>query len=154
MLAITSYQWYLFAHVLTAAFWVGGGACLAALALAAKRATDQETELAFVRLGGKIGGPFFGTSGLVLLGFGIALVQKGNWDWSEAFVIWGLCAFAFSMFTGIAFYGMQLKRIERAAEHGNQEGMRKALNVYYRVGRIDTLVLISAVFAMTAKPWL
>lgn len=154
MLAITSYQWYLFVHILAAALWVGGGACLAALAIAARRQTDQAQEVAFVRLGGSIGGPFFGTAGLILLGFGIALVQKGNWGWDEAFVIWGLCAFAFSMVTGIAFYGMQLKRIERALERGNQDDVRRALDVYYRVGRIDTLVLVSAVFAMSAKPFL
>ena len=79
MLGIAAYQWYLFAHILAAAFWVGGGACLAALAIAARRQSNRDNELVLVRLGTAIGGPFFGASGLVLLGFGIALVENGNW---------------------------------------------------------------------------
>jgi uncharacterized membrane protein len=153
-LAITSYQWYLFAHILAAAFWVGGGACLAALAMAARRQSNQDNELALVRLGTTIGGPFFGASGLVLLGFGIALVEKGNWGWDQAFVIWGLCAWAFSTFTGIGFYRRQQGRIEAARARGDNAAVRRALDVYYRVGRIDVLVLVSAVFAMATKPWL
>src|SRR6185312_5967331 len=101
ILAITAYQWYLFFHILAAALWVGGGAGLAALAIAARKQSDPAQELVLIRLSGKIGGPFFGTSGLVLLAFGIALVQKGHWGWDTAFVIWGLAAFAFSLVTGI-----------------------------------------------------
>jgi uncharacterized membrane protein len=153
-LAITSYQWFLFAHILAAAFWVGGGACLAALAIAARRQSNLDSELALVRLGTAIGGPFFGASGLVLFGFGIALVEKGNWGWDQAFVIWGLCAWAFSTFTGIVFYGLQQRRIDKALAHGDDGAVRRALDVYYRVGRVDVLVLVSAVFAMSTKPWL
>lgn len=154
MLAIAAYQWYLFFHILAAAAWVGGGLALAALAIAARKQDDPAQELALVRLGGKIGGPFFGVSGLVLLGFGFALVAEGDWDWGEAFVIWGFAAWAFSLLTGIFYYGMEQRGLDAAAERGDDAEVRRRLNRYYMVGRIDSLVLVSAVFAMSAKPFL
>jgi uncharacterized membrane protein len=154
MLAVTSYHWFLFAHVLAAAAWLGGGLLLVALSLAARRQSDQAGEIALVRLAGTIGGPFFGTAGLVLIGFGIALVEKGNWSYDKAFITWGFVVWGVSTVTGIFFYGREQKAIEAAAGRGDDAEVRRRLNRYYLVGRLDALVLASAVFAMTAKPWL
>jgi uncharacterized membrane protein len=105
MIAITWYQWFLFAHILAAAAWVGGGLVLAALAIAAKRQSDPAQELTLVRLGGKIGGPFFGAAGLLLIAFGIALVENGHWGYDTFFVQFGFAAWAFSTLTGAGYYG-------------------------------------------------
>jgi uncharacterized membrane protein len=154
MLAITWYQWFLFAHILAAAAWVGGGLALASLAIAAHRQVDPAQELALVRLGGKIGGPLFGFAGLALIGFGIALVQNGDWGYDKFFVQFGFGAWAFSTVTGIFYYGTEQKGIDAAAARGDDGEVLRRLRRYYRVGRLYVLVLVAAVFVMTTKPWL
>ena len=152
-LAVTWYEWFLFFHILAAAMWVGGGLVLTALTVAAKRAGGDQ-ELNLVRLGTTIGGPFFGLAGFALLGFGIALVENGNWDWGTFFVIWGMVSWAFSAIVGIFYYGPEQKRIDAALERGDQATVRRLLDRFHRVGQIDSVVLIATVFVMTAKPWL
>jgi hypothetical protein len=154
ILAITGYQWFLFLHILAAAAWVGGGLLLGALSIAARNRSDPAQELALVRLGGKIGGPFFGAFGFVLLGFGIALVERGNWSYDRFFVQFGFGAWAFSALTGIFYYGWEQKGLDAAAARGDSSEVRRRLERYYWVGRLDGLVLVAAVFVMTAKPWL
>jgi uncharacterized membrane protein len=153
MLAITWYQWFLFAHVLAAAAWAGGGLVLVALSIAARRQSDPTQELALVRLGGKIGGPFFGFAGLALIGFGIALVQNGHWHYDRFFVEFGFGAWAFSTVTGIVYYGLEQKGLDAAAERGDTAEVRRMLERYYWVGRLDTLVLVAAIFVMATKPF-
>ncbi len=153
-LAITWYQWFLFAHILAAAAWVGGGLLLLALAIAARAQSDRAQELALVRLGGTIGGPFFGTAGLVLLAFGFGLVENGHWGYDRFFVQFGFGAWAFSTLTGIFYYGTEQKGIDAAAERGDDVEVARRLGRYYLVGRIDSLVLIAAIFVMSTKPWL
>jgi putative copper export protein len=152
-LAVTWYQWFLFFHILAATMWVGGGLALTVLSLSARRA-GREQELILVRLGTTIGGPFFGVAGMALLGFGIALVENGNWDWSTFFVIFGLIAWAWSAAVGIFYYGPEQQRIDAALGRGDEATVSRLLARFHRVGQIDSLVLVVAVFVMTAKPWL
>ncbi|HKP19240.1 MAG TPA: hypothetical protein VJT84_12225 [Gaiellaceae bacterium] len=154
-LAITWYQWFLFAHILAAAAWAGGALALGALAIAARRAAGTPQELELVRLAGKIGGPFFGVAGLALIGFGIALVENGNWGYDKFFVQFGFGAWAFSTLVGIFYYGREQKGIEATLARGADDPeVRRRLNRYYLVGRLDALVLVVAVFVMATKPWL
>lgn len=154
-LAITSSQWFLFAHVLAAAAWVGGGLALNALFVAARKTSDPAQELVLVRLAGKIGGPFFGLAGMVLLGFGIALVEKGNWSYDTFFVQFGFGVWAFSTLTGILYYGLEQRGIDAAAARSPDDPeVRRRLSRYYLVGMLDALVLVAAIFVMATKPFL
>jgi uncharacterized membrane protein len=154
-LAITWYQWFLFAHVLAATALVGGALTLFALAVAGRRQSDPEQELVLIRLAGKIGGPFFGFAGFALIGFGIALVENGNWGYDKFFIDFGFGIWAFSTLVGTFYYGNAQKGIEAAAERGPDDPeLRMRLDRYYLVGRLDTLGLVAAVFVMATKPWL
>src|SRR4051812_34531131 len=133
--------------------WVGGGLFLTVVSAVAKR-SGREQELMLVRLGTSIGGPFFGLAGFALLGFGIALVENGNWDWGTFFVIWGFVSWAFSAIVGIFYYGPEQQRIDAALERGDEPTVRRLLDRFHRVGQIDSVVLIVTVFVMVAKPWL
>jgi uncharacterized membrane protein len=154
MLAITWYQWFLFFHILGAIVMVGGALTLFALAIAARKTSDPAHELALIRLAGKIGGPFFGISGFALLGFGIGLVENGNWGYDHVFIEWGFAVWAFSTLLGIVFYSRQEKRLDAAEAKGGAAALRRQLDRYYWVGRVDALSLVSAVFVMATKPWL
>lgn len=151
--AITWYQWFLFLHILAAAAWVGGALALVALSVAARAQRDPAQELALVRLGGKIGGPLFGFAGLALIGFGIGLVENGNWGYDHFFVQFGFGAWAFSTLTGIFYYQTEQRGLDAATERGDDADVRRRLNRYYRVGRLDTAVLAAGVFVMTTKVW-
>jgi hypothetical protein len=155
LVAITWSQWFLFAHILAAAAWAGGALALGALAIAGRSAADVSQELGLVRLAGKIGGPFFGFAGLALIGFGIALVENGNWGYDTFFVQFGFGAWAFSTLVGIFYYGREQKGLDAAAARSlDDPEIRRRLNRYYLVGRLDTLVLVAAIFVMATKPWL
>ena len=61
---------------------------------------------------------------------------------------------AFSTLLGIAFYGRQQKRIDAALERGDDAAVRRHLDRYYWVSRLDVFGLVSAVFVMATKPFL
>ena len=152
MLATTWYQWFLFAHILAATAWVGGGLALIALSVAAKKSSPEQ-ELSLVRLGTSIGGPFFGFAGLALIGFGIALVENGHWGYDTFFVEFGFGAWAFSALVGIFYYESERKRMDAAEARGDGAEVRRLLDRFHWVGRLDGLVLIVAIFVMAAKPF-
>ena len=155
MLAITTYQWFLAAHVIAAVLWVGGGASICFLSMAARRQGETAKEVDFALLAGKIGGPVYGLSSFLLLGFGFALVENGNWGYDRFFVQFGLAAWLFSAVLGIFYYSRELKGLAAAYERGPEDlEVRMRLTRFYRVGALDVAVLIAAVFVMSAKPWL
>ena len=155
MLAITTYQWLLAAHVIAAVLWVGGGATISFLSMFARRQGDPAKEVDFVRLAGQVGGPVYGLSAFVLLGFGFALVENGNWGYDRFFVQFGLAAWLFSAALGILYYSREIKGLTTAYERGPEDlEVRMRLTRFYRVGALDSLVLLGAVFVMSAKPWL
>jgi uncharacterized membrane protein len=154
-LALTWYDWFKALHVIAASVWAGGGVTLFALGTAASRLRDPEKQLTLLRLSNVIGGPMFGISALVLLGFGIGLVENGNWGYDRFFVQWGIGAFAVSSLIGVLFYGAQTKKIEAAAERGlNDPEFQLRVRRYSRVGTLDMLLLMATMFVMTAKPFL
>jgi uncharacterized membrane protein len=156
-LAITWYQWFLAAHIVAAALWLGGGTTLIALSVAARKQGDPAKEVDLVRFAGRIGGPVYGLAAWVLLGFGIGLVENGAspWSFDNFFVQFGLGAWLFSGLVGGLYYGHELKGIEAAAERGPADPeVRMRLQRYYRVGTLDSLVLLAAVFVMSTKPFL
>ena len=155
MLALTWYEWFKAGHVLAAVAWVGGGFTLTALSFAARRQRDPEQEIDIVVLAGKLGGPVYGAASWILLGFGFALVQNGDWGYDRFFVQFGLAAWVFSTVIGIFYYSREVKGLEAAAARGADDPeARMRLNRYYRVGTIDSAVLLAAISVMSAKPWL
>ena len=153
--AATWYQWFLALHIVAAALWLGGGVTLIALSIAARRQSDPAKEVDLVRLAGKVGGPVYGLAAWVLLGFGIGLVENGAspWSFDNFFVQFGLGAWLFSALVGVLYYSRELKGIEAAAGRGpGDPEVRMRLQRYYRVGMLDSLVLLAAVFVMATKP--
>ena len=59
------------------------------------------------------------------------------------------------MLVGMLYYSRELKGLAAANERGPDDPeVRMRLTRFYRVGALDSLVLIVAVFVMSAKPWL
>ena len=155
MLALTTSNGFLAAHVIAAVLWVGGGATISFLSMAARRQQQPAKEVDLALLAGKIGGPVYGLSAWVLLGFGFALVENRDWGYDDFFVQFGLAAWLFSAVVGMLYYSREIKGLAAAYERGPDDlEVRMRLTRFYRVGALDSLVLVGAVFVMSAKPWL
>lgn len=125
--------------------------------VAARKQLNPVKEIDLLRLAGGIGGPVYGLSAFVLLGFGLGLVENGAspWSFDAFFVQYGLGAWLFSALVGLLYYDREFAGIEAAAERRPDDAeVRKRLRRYYRLGAFDSLVLVSAVFVMATKSFL
>lgn len=155
VLALTWYQWFKAAHVLAAVLWVGGGALLATYAFMTSR-EDNPAEMASVaRKAALIGQRLFTPLAFIVLGFGFALVENGNWGYDHFFVIFSLAGWAASALIGMLFLGPEAAKLGKLMptrppdDSEIQERIRRIL----LVARIDVVVLLAVVFVMTVKPF-
>jgi hypothetical protein len=156
VLAVSGYEWFLFLHVLAAVVWAGGSFLLVVLGLIGLRARDTGRLLTLLRLSEPVEGPVFVVAGLVLAGFGFALVERGNWGYDHFFIQYGIAAWAVSAALDLVYCSRAEKAIERLVEQHGPEAPAVGARArqYFLVGTLDALLLLSAVFVMTVKPLL
>jgi uncharacterized membrane protein len=141
-----------FFHVFFAIVWVGGGIMLHFLLARAAKAGPE----AIAHLNDSAewtSNHVFMPSSFATLGFGIATVAVGGYDWGAPWIGIGFVGFIISAILGMAVLGPTAKKMKTLiAERGptdpvvSQLGRRLGM-----VGRIDTLILIVVVFAMVTK---
>ncbi len=156
MVAVSGYEWFLVLHVLAAVVWAGGSFLLVVLGLIGLRARDAGRVLTVLRLSEPVEGPVFGAAALVLAGFGFALVEQGNWGYDDFFIQYGIAAWAVSAAVDLFYCSRAEKAIEELVEEHGPEAPAVAARArqYFLVGTLDALLLLSAVFVMTVKPFL
>ncbi len=152
--APNSYDVYKALHVVSIVIWVGGDVTLTTLGLVFERRRDGEALAQLGKLGAWIGVHVYTPALFAVLGFGIALMQKGDWPWDVFWVDFALLGWAIAAIVGVAFVGPELGRIDRAArEHGpDSEAVRRRVKRLFAVFRFDTALLVLIVLDMTAKP--
>ena len=152
--APNSYDVYKALHVIAIVIWVGGDVTLTTLGLVFERRRDGEALAQLGKLGAWIGVHVYTPALFAVLGFGIALMEKGDWPWDVFWVDFALVGWAIAAIVGVAFVGPELGRIDRAArEHGpDSEAVRRRVKRLFAVFRFDTALLILIVLDMTAKP--
>lgn len=155
MMAVTRYDWLLFAHILAAMVWVGGAALLSALAIQASRTTDAAVLDRFVRNLRIIGPRVFGPAVVALVGFGVWLVvDSPAWGFDQAWVEIGLGLFAGAFVIGGVFLSRTAVLAERAVAQGDRaETVRQIRQWTWGYGLV-LLLLVAATFDMVAKPGL
>jgi hypothetical protein len=89
---MTSYDVFLFLHILSVILWVGAGTTLGLLWLH----PDRELRRRITPLGEWLGPRLFAPAALGALVFGLLLVHEGHWTFHPLFVQLGLAAFALS----------------------------------------------------------
>ena len=153
-LAPSAYYVYLAIHVLSAVVWVGGDVTLTTLGIVFERRGEGETLGALGRMGAWIGTRVYTPTLVVTLVFGIILMEKGNFDWSEFWVIFGLVGWTIAAVVGVAFVGPELGRIDEAARtHGpDSPEVARRVKRLFMIFRFDTALLILIVVNMAAKP--
>jgi uncharacterized membrane protein len=150
-----AYQVYLALHVVSIVIWVGGDVTLTTLGIVFERRGDGPTLQALGRMGAWIGTRVYTPALFAVLVFGIALMEKGNWDWFGVFWIdFALVGWLVAGCIGVGFVGPELGRIDEAAQKFGpmSEEVGQRVKRLFMIFRFDTALLLLIVVDMVAKP--
>jgi hypothetical protein len=150
---VTWYEFWLFVHVAAIITWVGGAAAIQVFGALTKRAADPAKTAFFAANVSWIVMRVFLPASAVAVVSGVGLVETGNWDWSEPFIVFGLVGWAAVSLVGFGYLG---RAIGEAGARLAAEGPSPALGLRLRnlvwVSRVLLVVLVAIVFAMVVKP--
>lgn len=155
MLAITTYEWLMSAHVLAAVMWVGGNVMLTLLALMTIGLRDPVRLAQFVKQVAFLGAAYIPILSLMVVGFGFGMVENGDLGYSPTWIQIGIAGWVASFALGAGFLGPTSKKIDKLIQsRGAEDAQVQALiGRMLLVARIDVVILLFVVFDMTAKPW-
>ena len=104
-------------HVISAVIWVGGDVTLTTLGIVFERRGDGPTLAALGKMGTWVGTRVYTPALFAVLAFGIAVMEKGNYDWWGVFWIdFALAGWLVAGCVGVGFVGPELGRIDKAAQ--------------------------------------
>jgi uncharacterized membrane protein len=150
---VTWYELWLFLHISAVAVWVGGAVAAQVFAALAKASGDPARSVAFGQDMSKVGPRIFMPASLATLVTGVLLVNDGNWDWGDTFVVLGLVGWAVVAFTGFGYITRSMNRIgARMASEGPSPELGAQVNRLVLLGRVLVLVLFAVIFVMVVKP--
>jgi uncharacterized membrane protein len=150
-----SYQIYLALHVLSIVIWVGGDVTLTTLGIVFERRGDGPTLAALGKMGTWVGTRVYTPALFAAFAFGVALMEKGDYDWWGVFWIdFALAGWLIAACVGVGFVGPELGRIDKAAqEFGPQSAeVGRRVKRLFMIFRFDTALLVLIVIDMVAKP--
>ena len=149
-----TYEFLLFGHLLFVITWVGTDIGLQILSLRAlarpERAVDFLADVEW------LGMRFLMPASLLVLVFGILLVNEIGYDFGDVWILLAFAAFLFSFLLGAGFLGPESGRISKlGAERGpaDPDVQRRIRRVLW-FSRLELLVLIAIVLDMVVKPGL
>jgi uncharacterized membrane protein len=156
--ALVVNHWYAlfkYIHVLFAVVWIGGGALLTILALAAERKEDPMELVTVARQAAFVGEKVFAPAGLVVFLMGIAMMLNTDWGWGRFWIVAGLIGYAVTFVTGVAVLSPLAKKIEVSAEqNGPTDPMTMTLiSRILVIARVDVAVLFLVIADMVTKPF-
>ena len=151
----TLYDWLLFAHIVAAMVWLGGGVLIGAMAvrvLRSRRAEEVERFLGNLRV---IGPLVLAPASIGTLGLGAWMVLDSSaWDFSQLWVQLALGLFAAAFVIGPAVAGRAAINAGRANERGDHdETLRQFARWLWSYGLIVVLLIV-ATWDMVNKPGL
>jgi uncharacterized membrane protein len=151
---ITTYQWLLLVHIVTAVAWVGGGVMLTILAALAVRSSLPGRKAEFAHEAAFVGERIFAPLSVLLIIFGAWAVHEGHWKYSTAWVTIGIVGWIVSFLIGIGFLAPQSKKIARAidAEGPDSKTVSDLITRILLVARVDSAILVLIVADMVLKP--
>ena len=150
---MTWYELWLFLHLSAMALWIGGAVAVQVFAALAKRSGDPARSAAFGKDTGVLVRWVFMPASLVVLVTGILLVNEGNWDWGEWFVVLGLVGWAIVAFTAFGYMTRALGRVGmRMATEGPSPELGAEMNRLILLARVLIIVLFLLVLVMVVKP--
>jgi hypothetical protein len=150
---MTWYELWLFLHVTAVITWIGGAAAIQVFGVLTKRAADPAKTAFFARNVSWTVLRIFLPASAVAIVSGIGLVEEGNWDWSEPFVVFGLVAWAAVSLVAFGYLGRAIGEAgARLAADGPSPALGLRLRNLVWLSRVLLAVLVLVVFMMTVKP--
>ena len=142
-------------HVIAAVVWIGGGALLTILGIAAERKRDPFELATIARQAAMVGERLFAPAGLVVLAMGIAMMINTDWGWGKFWIVVGLLGYAATFITGVAVLSPMSKKVSAlVAEKGADDPEATAqIQKILLVARIDVAVLLLVIIDMVTKPF-
>jgi uncharacterized membrane protein len=147
---MTIYQGLLFAHVVAALVWVGGGTMLHVVAFRA-RTRGPEGLLAFSDDMEWIGKNVLTPAALLVLACGLGMVIDA-WSFGEDWVIAALAMYAIAFGTAMTYFGAESARAKEAMLAGHHLEAQERIARLTLAGRIELGLLYLIVFDMFFKP--
>jgi uncharacterized membrane protein len=150
---ITTLQWYLAVHILAAVLWVGTNFATQVYAIRAQRSGDSGYIGALLGDVEWLGTRILIPTSLTLVVFGFLLKHEEHLGW-PSWLTFGLLVWIASFVAGAGFLGPESGRIQKTiAEKGIESEEAKArISRIFLVSRVELVLLILAVLAMTLKP--
>jgi uncharacterized membrane protein len=142
-------------HVLAAVLWLGGGAMITVLAWQAQRTKDNAQLLQIGKQAEWLSMRVFVPASLLVVVMGIVLMHKGNFGYSNFWVLFGLIAWGVSFLVGAGFLGPEAGRLAKLIEAKGPEDpdVLQRLNRIISVARADVVLVLLIAIDMVAKPF-
>jgi uncharacterized membrane protein len=149
------YQFWLFVHVLAAAIWVGGGITLNFLASRMMTSATPVEMAGFMRRIEWIGLRVFTPASVILLIAGIVMTLDA-WTFDTLWIAIGIAGLLYSVVNGAFIVGRLSRRTGTLVDERGPEDREVAANIrrLFVLSRIELVVLVVVVWAMTMKPTL
>jgi uncharacterized membrane protein len=152
---MTTYEALLFGHLLFVITWVGTDVAMQVLSFRAMAAGPQRM-VEFMRDVEWLGTRLLIPTSLLVLVFGILLVNEVGYDFGDTWITLAFAGYGFSFLLGAGFLGPETGRIgglidERGAEDPE---VQRRIGRILLLSRLELLVLIGVVLDMVLKPGL
>jgi len=148
------YLLFKFLHVLAVIAWVGGALITSVSTMRLATTQDQALLPAFAERNAFLGRVLFGPAALLTLLAGIATAVVGNLDFGAFWITWGFTGILLSVVLGAVFIRRVTAQLGELTANGAADTQRvRALQGRLALlNSLNTLLLISAVWAMVFKP--
>ena len=148
---VSTYQLLLFVHISAVVFWLGSELFTHLLAFRAERKRDVA---ALWRLFDEVNAMdhIFLPAVLLVPLTGILMVVVGPWSFGDPWIVAGLSGVGFTLVYGFLFLQPHVGRVRRLVEAVGVTGAEVPVRLFFVYWRIETVVLLAVVFAMTIRP--
>lgn len=149
-----THEFLLFGHLLFVITWVGTDIGLQILSLRALARPERSVD--FMADVEWLGTRLLMPASLLVLVFGILLVNEVGYDFGDLWITLAFAAFLFSFLLGAGFLGPESGRISKLADErgpAERDVQRRIRRVLW-FSRLELLVLIAIVLDMVVKPGL
>jgi len=149
------YEFWLFVHVLMAIVWVGGNIHLQIIGARLAAANDSLQLASFSKQAEWIGTRVLTPAAIVIVIAGV-IMTLDRWDFEQLWVIIGIAGFAYSFINGATLLGPLSGKTAKLIDERGAEDPQVQTNIsrLFLYGRIELVILIVVVWAMTMKPTL
>jgi hypothetical protein len=142
-------------HIVAAMVWIGGGIAALLIGGRIRAGGDRGAYLGFIGALGKLGGPMFGGSGVLVLLTGLGMVaMDGGPAFGQLWVVLGLAGWLVTLLMGAVLVGGSWAKVgkEMATSERTLDDMAPAIDRAILLSWVDIALRIGVVAIMVWRP--